>query len=384
MQLKAFADAQGIPEVNNDYRGHSLNWNDSQDFQYNIIFTVYIVILNIFIFFFSLGSSNYFYKKLYKNIQGKKNPGYSLFWAIVVLSVIWNVGPSWLVLMKYDYRIYCSLAVMVPLQLMITILIKKKSTFPIPGLASENHSVLCVDEIRSISREILSCVLCVRNHIIQVLSIWSLLITFTFLMHYMTSIVLSLYINPLDSLVKILFIKAVVVCFIIDLALLFAVDVFKCACTQDALKKNFASIVAIVTVVSFLSILIFVFFMIGGVVFNELSQNNNNNSWKAIFSMVPSALLLYASWFSHGLLFPKGLTDPGHPINEITHDLEGDTTHSTAPATGSSNGTHTQISMGEATPLLTHPHDGGESDGVHSRVLPSSLSKSDAGNSDEN
>lgn len=308
-------------------------------------------------------SSNNLYQKLYKNIKGRANPGYSFFWAIVLLSVVWNIGPSWLIVSKPDnYKLYVSLAVLIPLQFVVAVFVKKRIIFPIPGLNNDaGHTMACADNIHSLSnlKAILSCFQCMLSHIIQVLSIWALLITFTFIMHYATSIILSLYLDPLNALVKIVFVKAVLVCFIINVGLLFAVDRVSCECTIKALKQNVGSCLSVLTLLSLFPILFFLVFMIGGIVFNDLPQSG---SWKAVFTIIPSATLLYASWFSHGILFPKGITDKGDPAKEIVHDLEGNTS---SPTTAGTNSVHTQI---EATPLLSHPHNGGQSDSVHSRT----------------
>lgn len=360
LQLKAFADAQGKPKPSSDYRGHALDWSNSKKAleHYDIVFTIHIVLLNIFIFCSSLVSSNSLYQKLYSNVAGKKNPGYSFFWAIVILSILWNIAPSWLVLSRYDNKVYCSLAVMIPLQLLVALLVKKKCTFPIPGL---KPSTQCVDDTHSLNTSVCASYRFWLSHIIQVISLWSLFITYTFIMHYLTSVVLALYIDPLNSLVKIVFVKAVIVSFIIAIALLFAVDVVSCQCSANALTKTFGSLLSVLTILCLLPLVVFLVFMIGGIIFNDLPSSN---SWKAIFSLIPSGALLYASWFSHGMLFPKGLTDPKNAANEIVHDLEGSTAQPANPA-------HTQVTMDEATPLL--PRSQGE-ENARSRMTASGTS----------
>lgn len=341
----SFPQLKTLVGVRGSYRGHALKWNSTEELHhYEIIFTIHIVILNIFIFCSSIVSLNSLYQKLYNNIVGKTNPGYSLFWAIVVLSVAWNVAPSWLVLSKYDNKVYCSLAVMIPLQLIIALLVKKKCKFPIPGVKATSHTMQCDGEVRSLTKPLFACYRCLLSHVIQVLSLWSVLVTFTFIMHYLTSVILSLYMDPLNSLVKIVFVKAVAVCFIIITGLLFAIDVISCKCTSRALMQNIGSLLSIVAILSLFPLVFFLVFMIGGIIFNDSSESG---SWKAILTLIPSAALLYASWFSHGLLFPKGLTDPGDATKEIVHDLEGNT----APPL---NPVHTQVAMNEATPLLPH------------------------------
>ena len=301
-------------------------------------------------------SSSVLYQRLYNNIKGKTNPGYSLFWAIVLLSIIWNVGPSWLVLTKYDYKFFFSIAILIPVQLITALLVKKKSDFPVPimkiGEPSENDN-------HSLSKPAFTSSKAILSHFIQVLSIWSLLITFTFVMHYVTSIVLSLYTDPLGSLVKLIFVKAVVVCFIINLALLFAVDVITLKCTVSACRNNMMSFVWILAAFTLFLILLFLFFLLVGVVFTFSSQSNNLRS---IFTLVPYATLIFASFLGHGLLFPKGVKDEGDPAKEVVDDLEG--------KTASAKNGDTHISMTENTPLLGSSLSSGDSsgDGVHARV----------------
>ena len=268
---------------------------------------------------------------------------------------MWNVAPSWLVLSKYDYKVYCSLAILIPVQLITALLVKKKSDFPIPIMKPSQD-----DDIHSLNKAAFASLKTLLNHLVQVVSIWSLLITFTFVMHYVTSIVLSLYTDPLGSLVKIIFVKAVVVSFIINIALVFAVDVisFK-SCSIDNCRKNFVSIVWILTAASLFLILIFIFFLLVGVVFNYSSQTND---LRTVFTIIPSATLLFASFLGRGVLFPKGVKDKDDPEEEVVHAVEGDT-----PPPPSNGDTH--VSMTERTPLLTHSSVDGE--GVHSRATVS-------------
>lgn len=321
----------------------------------NVVFAVQIILLNIFIVTSALASSNSMYKRLYKNIKDKANPGYAFFWAIVFLSIVWNVGPSWLVLTRCDYRVYYSLAVVIPLQLLVAVLVKKKPKFPIPGSWCVKHSDQCIDDIHSLSAGIFRCLRCAFSHAVQVLAIWSLLITFTFFVHYLTSVIVSLYLDPLNSLVKVVFLKAIVVCFIITTALIFVVDTMKFNCTRNALQKVSVSLVSLLSIFSALPILLVFLIMIGGIVFDEPSSQSN--SWRPIFTLIPSLLVLFASWFSHGILFPKGVKDKTDPLTEIEDDLEGNNAESAPPVSGdvARTGAHTQISMDEATPLLPHP-----------------------------
>ena len=364
LQLKAISDANGTSKASSSYRGYALNWNDWKKKldRYGIVFIIHIIILNIFIFTSALSSSNLLYQKLYTNIKGKTNPGYSFYWAIVFLSIVWNVAPSWLVLSKHDNKVYISLGVLIPLQFFVALIVKKKKDFPIPGTWFKNkHTAHCVDDIHSMSHVLIKCYRCALSHVVQVLSIWSILVTFTFGMHYLTPIIVSLYLDPLNSIVKIVFVKAVIVCLIISLALLFAVDTVSKANTS---LQNASAIVSVLTILSVLPILCFVVFMIGGVIFNDSPENN---TWKSIFTILPSALLLYGSWYGHGVLFPKGVTDTGNPVRVIENGLEGDHTQ---PPTSVNAAAH------EATPLLPHP-SGGDSPALTTSIHSGSFHADD-------
>ena len=342
------------------------------------MFTVHIIFLNLFIFFFSLASSNLLYNGLYKNVEGRSNPGYSLFWGIVLLSVIWNVAPSWLVLHANSNKVYYSLAVMIPLQFLVAMTVKKKTRFPIPGMKITGCLKHCADT-HTFSKLVCSGTRICANHIIQVIALWSLLITFTFFMHYSLPVILSFYIDPLNSLVKLIFVKTVVISLIINLALIFTIDHFILKCTYNAFKSNVVTLVSVLTVLSFMPILVFLIFMIGGIVFTD---SPNSSTWKSLFTLAPPALLLFGSWFSRGLLFPQGIKDPADPAEEIVHDLEGNHSAKSPSGGGGGNNGHTQVPMGESTPLLVHAHGAESSDhsaGVRSRVGASSgTSQSDS------
>ena len=278
--------------------------------------TFQIIVLSIFIFFCALSSSDMLYQDLFNSIYDSKNhhstnPGYALYWGVVVLSVIWNIGPSWLVISNSQKVIY-SLAILIPLLFIVAITVKKKDCFPIPGFKSIGR-LLHTNNKHSFK------VKCVR-HAIQVFSIWSLLVTFAFIMHYFTTIVLAFYLNPLGSLIKILFIKMVAISSIFVVALLFTIDRFEYICTWSAIKKNVDSLIATITILSLLPLLGYLVFVIGGIIFIDVSHNS---SWQSILTIIPAAILLFVSWFSHGLLFPKGIENPTKPEEEVIHDLVG-------------------------------------------------------------
>lgn len=323
LQLKAYAAAQNVPGISSSYRGYVINWNSSErDIStHNVILTIQIAVLNIFIFFFALSASGVLYQNLFNSIYDSKHdhsvyPGYALYWGIVVLSVIWNVGPSWLVMFRSRKVIY-SLALLIPLLLLVAIAVRKKMKFPIPGFklmgcllhTKDTHSFILV-----------KCVYCTLSHAVQVFSIWNLLVTFAFFVHYFTTIVLAFYLDPLGCLIKILFIKTVIISLIFTLALLFTIDRFEFTCTWSAMKKNTTSLIATITILSVLPLLAYIGFVVGEIIFIDYSHSGN---WKSILIAIPPAVLLFISWFSHGLLFPKGMKYPTKPGEELIHDLEG-------------------------------------------------------------
>ena len=302
------------PKVGSSFRGYSLNWNTAEgDYHLiNVIYITYIIILNIFIFFFSLASSNLLYTEIYKIIEGKKDPGYALFWASVVLSLIWNCGPAGLALHRINFKICLSFGIMILLQLFVAMAVKKKNTFPIPGLKTTG-CLMHHNDTHTFNRAVLTCARCTINHTIQVISIWSLLVFFTVVMHYATSVILSIYLDPVNSLVKLVFIKTAALSLLISVALLFTLDHFTCSLSVSAMKENAKSCVSVLTIVSTLPIQAFLIFIIGGIIFNA---NPLGGNWKSIFTVIPSGILVFASWFSRGLLFPQKetiLTDDDYP-----------------------------------------------------------------------
>ena len=278
--------------------------------------------------------TTYSYDILYDNVKGKKNPAYPLYWGLVVVTVCWNVAPSWIVLTRYSRQVCVSLVVVVILQLFVAFIVPKKSSFPIPCLrlrGCRRH----VDKAFIFERSTITCFKCLFNHVVQVLSIWSILITFTFVIYYLSAIIVAFYLYPTQTLVKLFFLKAVAVCLILNVALIFSISRFKFRFSWPAIKEDVTSVVTLIAVATFLPILGFLAFIIGGILFSESSQSTG---LQGILTLIPSGFLLIVAWVSRGALFPEGIheTDPG---KEIVSDLEkGGTHHSEPPSGGSSPG----------------------------------------------
>ena len=322
-QLKAYAQSQEVPKVGDSNIGYAIRWNDKDINERvfrnsQIVLTVEVAILNIFILFLSIAMTNYSYDTLYENVKGKKNPGYPLFWGVVVFTICWNIAPSWLVLSRYTVQTRCSLAVMVPLQFLVALFVKKKSHFPVPLMRP--HSCFEHREYYFFFESaVVCCVRCFISHAMQVLAIWSILIFLTFLIYYLSAIIVAFYLSPSVTLIKAIFIKGILVCAILNFALMFSVSQFTFKLTLDACKKNLASAIALIAVIMFLPILAFLTFIIGGILF---SPSNQPSALQSIITLIPTGFLLIVAWVSKGTLFPEGLHDPTDPAKEIASDLE--------------------------------------------------------------
>ena len=335
-QLKSYAQTRGIPKVGDDNIGYAIEWNDRDISERvfrnsRIVLTVTVVILNIFIFFVSITMTNYSYDTLYDNVKGKKNPGYPLFWGLVAFTICWNIAPSWLVLSNYTYQTRFSLAVMVPLQFFVALFVKKKSHFPVP-LMRPHSCALHRNYYFFFEKAVVCCVRCAISHFMQVLAIWSILVFLTFLIYYLSAIIVAFYLFPSVTLIKAIFLKGIVVCAILNFALMFSVSQFTFKNNMDACKKNLASAVSLVAVIMFLPILAFLAFVIGGILF---SPQNQPSALQSIITLIPTGFLLIVAWVSKGTLFPEGLHDPTDPAKEIASDLEkGAGKHGTTPTGG--------------------------------------------------
>ena len=321
--MKAYAQAQGAPKVGDSNNGYAIQWNDKdineKVFQNSrIILTIEVVILNIFIYFLSIAMTTYSYDILFENIKGKKNPGYPLFWGVVTFTLCWNVAPSWLVLSRFTFQTRYSLVFMIPLQFLVALLVKKKSHFPVPLMSTRSCARHKYYRF-SFEREVLRCPKCLISHIMQVVAIWSILVFLTFLIYYLTAIIIAFYLSPALTLLKAIFLKGILVCAVLNFALMFSVSQFRFKFTADACKKNLSSAVSLIAVIMFLPILSFLAFVIGGILF---SPENQPTALQSIITLVPTAFLLIVAWISKGTLFPEGLADPADPAKEIASDLE--------------------------------------------------------------
>ena len=320
--MKAYARAQGIPRNlgNSDTKGYAMLWDTTTLGGFHgsrILLITMIAILDVFILFFAIGMTAYTYQGIYIKAKKKKEPGYPIFWGIVLVSICWNVAPAWLVLSNYTYQVYLSLAIMIPLLLIVAIGTKKRSDFPIPGLDA-GGCVRHIDMHFTWELAILRCCRCIVVHLAQVVAIWSILITFTFILYYLSAIIVAFYLYPVLTLVKLLFLKAIAIVLVLNVALLFSLDRFRCEASFKVCKNNFITAVMLITIIMFLFIVGFLTFVIGGILF---SQSTEITGIEGIFTVLPSLFLVVAAWYSHGRLFPGGITE-SDPAAEIVTDLE--------------------------------------------------------------
>ena len=287
--------------------------------------------LDFFVFFFSLGIASNAYDAVYDHVKCKKNPYYPLFWAFVVLAIIWDVGPGWLVLTAGSRHVRSIVGVMVPLQLFLAIFMKKYVDFPIPGLNWKKLSVeyqgyLCNQPNtegglnnsgrgkgkskyrKSFFWEVTRLRFRLRvavSFIVQTIAMWGLLIFFTYIVLYAVTITISLYLFPIQTLLKLIFIKAVALCAVFNVALIFTAGTWRPSFSQKAILGNAGLIVQLLTVISFFPILVFLSFVVGGILFTDSAQQLNGI--QGILALLPSAFLIIVGWYTRGKLFPEEL-----------------------------------------------------------------------------
>jgi hypothetical protein len=384
--MKSYAKKRGKERAlgDSDTSGYALKWNDEDKAQINAshyTLVSMIVILNLFVFLIVTVMTAFTYDSVYRSIIKKKNPYYPLFWSFVFLSFLWNVGPSWLVLTRRSMQVYYSLAVMIPLEGLVAILIKKKCDFPIP-LLPPRLCPLHMGYNFSFDRAVIDRPLCLISHVVQTLAIWTILVFLTFVAYYISSIIVAFYLYPTQVLIKVVFLKAVAVCAVLNVALLFSNSKFECKCSWESFKQDLSYTVRLLTIVTFLPILGFLAFVIGGILFTRSGQVSGLQS---VLTLLPSLFLVFAAWFTKGTLFPVG-TDEADLDTDIVNELErGGARHTQHTATKSTttsdkSSTPTHAKSGELVyynSLDSHLHtrdvdgrwDGSENTDEHTPLL---------------
>ena len=376
LQLKVYASGSSFTGSNiNDYKAYAVQWNDTESnttdnifHSSGIILTSVVAVLNVFILTFSLGICSNLYDVLYDKTKRKKNPYYPLFWSVVILSVAWNIAPAWLVLSLDSPHIKYSLAVMIPIQLILALFMKKYPEFPIPGMKwwtlpklvwtrivgegegadgddsppPDKNFFWEVCKLKTPARAIVSFVF-------QTLAIWSLLVLFTFVVYYGLTVAISLYLHPIETLVKVLFVKAIAICAVFDVALLFSGKSLNYHCSKAAFLVNITLLSQMLAVLSFLPVLAFLAYTIGGILFTVPS--NQLNGVQGIISLLPSAFLVLVGWYSRGTIFPEDL--PEEKGGSISLDgnngesLAHHTDHGSLPGKGHSTAVRMEHDIGK-------------------------------------
>ena len=332
------------------YRGYSINWTQEKedDEIFHISFSILaalIVVLDLFVLFFSLGLCTSVYDAVYDKIKHKKNPYYPLFWAAVIIAILWDVAPGWLILASSKVHVRASLGIMVPIQLFLAFLMKKYADFPIPGMnwkklslqyqgyridpseeerQSENSRTSGKPDkphhyfIWEITKMRFPCRVFI-SFCIQTIAVWSLLILFTYIVIYTVTIAIALYLYPVQTLVKIIFVKAVAMCTVFDVAILFSTQSFTCAFNKRAIYTNITLLGKLLAVLSFLPLLAFLTFVIGGIIFTDSSQQLSGV--QGVLALLPSVFLLLVGWYTKGQLFPEELT-PSDSMSDLKKNEE--------------------------------------------------------------
>lgn len=328
LQLKGYASkaVQFRPLVDSsDTQGFAIGWSNadqkSRVFEKSkIILTSMVAILDLFIFLLAIGMTAYSYDKVYNKVKGKKNPGYPLFWSTAVLCACWDVAPSWLVLAYYNNQVKVSLIVLTPLLLLVAVLFKKKSDFPVPcfRVCAKHKGVYAY----SIDKKVWQCFRCLMSHVVQIVAMWAILLFFVFLIYYIPPVIITFYLYPAGTLIKIVFLKAVAICAVLTVALIFSLGGFRFRPSCRDLKHDVKTGVYVLNVVIFLPILAFLAFVICGILFVQ-KQNTSVTGLQAIITTIPSVFLAVVAWLSRGRLFPAGVKDADDPASEVISDVEG-------------------------------------------------------------
>ena len=306
------------------------------------------VVLNVFVFLISVAMTTFTYDAIYRSIKEKRNPNYPLFWSFVVLSFVWNVGPSWLVLSGRSAKmLYTPLALMVLLECIVAILIKKKSDFPVPILSTRGcpRHKDCFS-----SSDILRCIYCLISYSAQTFAIWNILVFLTFVAYYVAAIIVAFYLYPTEVLVRVVFLKAMAVCAVLNVALLFSNSKFKCGCTWKSFQHDLGYMVRVVAIAMFLPILGFFAFVVGGIIFTGSQQTSG---LQTVLTLLPSVFLVFAAWFTKGTLFPAG-SNEADLGSQIVNELE------TGGGSGG-GGTHSVTKSATTKMSASPPHAGSSS-----------------------
>ena len=316
-----------------------------------------VALLDFFIFVFSMGICSTVYKVIYTKIKGKKNPYYPLFIATVLCSMVWNVGPGWLILLFDTNHIRYSFVFLIPMQFILALFMKKYPGFPIPGFPCNATKYTHLEEIPSKKKKgqnndkmyffweichLRNKVTVIFSFIFQTIGVWSLLVLFTFIVYYSVGVTISLYLYPIQTLVKVIFIKAVAVCIVFDVAILFSGHTFMFKCSRHDFVKDINDVAMFFAAVSLLPVILFVAFVAGGVIFN--SSATQLNGIQGVLALLPSAVLLLIGWYSKGTLFPEELIPDDASGEEILSDVEKAAKHE---STDDTSPTKTTINQGE-------------------------------------
>ena len=320
LQIKAYALYRGsiIALNNDDTRGYAIHvsWKEDYGWPFYYIVVVVIIVLTLFVFLLSATTARFAYEMAYDSVKGKQRPGYPIFWGFTTLCFLWDIAPSWLVLNNIAPHIVASLILLIALLLMVAVLIPKRVDFPIPCAQACKKHMQCVHTV--LGADIFKCRVCFISFLIQSLVIWFINVFLALCAFYAIGVLVALFLYPILTLVKLFFVKAVVICVVLNTALLISTSRFTQCCRRNSAIQNLQSLALIGAPVLFLCLLSFVALLIGNIVFTVSAQAAGIQS---IFTIILPLLLVFFAWFSRGALFPDGITETD-PAAEIIHDIE--------------------------------------------------------------
>ena len=400
VQLKAYVSQDNVTTVAGStidtYKAYAAHWNQTSQSDHIfhesfIVLAILVVIIDFFILVLSLGTSGNVYDEVYTEIRHKKNPYYPIFCSVVVLSVLWNAYPGWAVITIKLSGLQFFLVAVVFLQFFTALFKRKYADFPIPGFKwthrcsapsspgnPKQHTVSGKKKKHHLPPKYFFWTIfklgppfhALLTVTVQTIAIWSLLVLFTFLIYYAVTIAVALYLNPIQTLIKIVFVKAVAMCAVYGVALLFSSKSLRWKCSEKAFVNNLVVVTMFLAALAFLPILAYLAFMIGGFIFSISAAQLTGI--QGVLAILPSAFLVLVGWASRGKLFPEQLVATDS-LAEVSKDEKEVAAHQAGAKPDSLHGSgqeeeHQQSATGYGSVDVRPSSNRG--DGMSERLLP--------------
>ena len=218
MQLKAFAESQGVPSDSErrEYSGYAVEWHDNTDTSKGArLLNGLAGVLSVFSLLVMVSLGPTVYDKINGVIQAKKNLMYLYFWSFQSIAFIWCWGGLIYLLITLDgtltalvfYDIYVVMILDVFLALWI-VWKRLDRLFPVPFICG-------------------CCCGCCYNtflpflvsFISNVFAIWNIFAFLTFVLYALPSVALAYYVFPSRSLIRLSYMQFAVIVLVVAASL---------------------------------------------------------------------------------------------------------------------------------------------------------------------